>query len=125
MDRLSSWQVDPGRTQNPSGGLRLLTAAVCLSPGRRSSGTSLQWQRPDRLLITEDVNGGGSNCTLTVSSGEIETLWQGDEQLHVAGTSRIFQSRLTAKPAPVSAAPGRLRQKSGLAPSAIGSPSHT
>ncbi len=61
-----------------------------LTPGRRSSVTSLQWQRPDRLLITEDVNGGGAVGTLTVSSGEIETLWQGDELLHVAGNFPNF-----------------------------------
>ncbi|MFL6447144.1 MAG: prolyl oligopeptidase family serine peptidase [Bryobacteraceae bacterium] len=56
-----------------------------LTAGRRSSVTSLQWQRPDRLLITEDVNGSGAIGTVTVSSGEIETLWQGNELLHVAG----------------------------------------
>jgi len=56
-----------------------------LTAGRRSSVTSLQWQRPDRLLITEDVNGSGAIGSITVSSGEIETLWQGDELLHVAG----------------------------------------
>ena len=56
-----------------------------LTAGRRSSVTSLQWQRPDRLLITEDVNGSGTIGVITVSSREIETLWQGDELLHVAG----------------------------------------
>ncbi|MFL6416611.1 MAG: prolyl oligopeptidase family serine peptidase [Bryobacteraceae bacterium] len=56
-----------------------------LTPDRRTSVTSLQWQRPDRLLITEDINGGGSIGTMTVSSGEIETLWRGDELLHLAG----------------------------------------
>ena len=61
-----------------------------LTAGRRSSVTSLQWQRPDRLLITEDVNGSGAIGTVTVSSGEIETLWQGDELLHVAGNFPNF-----------------------------------
>jgi dipeptidyl aminopeptidase/acylaminoacyl peptidase len=56
-----------------------------MTSDRRSSVTSLQWQRPDRLLFTEDVNGSGAIGTMTVSSGETETLWQGDELLHVAG----------------------------------------
>ncbi len=56
-----------------------------LTAGRRTSVTSLQWQRPDHLLITEDVNGSGDIGVIKPSSREIEPLWQGDELLHVAG----------------------------------------
>lgn len=56
-----------------------------MTPGRKSSVTSLQWQRADRLLFTEDVKGSGAIGTIAFPSGETETLWQGAEQLHVAG----------------------------------------
>lgn len=61
-----------------------------LMPGRKTSVTSLQWQQPDRLLITEDVNGSGAISTVTISSGEVETLWRGNETLHLAGNFPDF-----------------------------------
>lgn len=59
-------------------------------PGRKTSVTSLQWQRPDRILITEDVNGSGAISTVTLPSAEVETIWQGDELLHLAGNYPNF-----------------------------------
>ena len=61
-----------------------------LMPARKSSVTSLQWLRPDRLLFTEDVNGSGAISTVAIASGETETLWQGDETLHLAGNFADF-----------------------------------
>jgi dipeptidyl aminopeptidase/acylaminoacyl peptidase len=61
-----------------------------LTPGRKSSVTSLQWQRPDQLLFTEDVDGSGAISTLRLPSGEIETLWHGDDLLHLAGNFPNF-----------------------------------
>jgi dipeptidyl aminopeptidase/acylaminoacyl peptidase len=61
-----------------------------VTPGRKSSVSSLTWQRPDRLLFTEDVEGGGAISTMMLPSGEIETLWRGEEPLHLAGNFPNF-----------------------------------
>ncbi len=68
-----------------------------LTPGRKSSVTSLQWQRPDQLLFTEDAEGSGAVSTLLLPSGEIETLWRGDELLHLAGNFPNFSLSANGK----------------------------
>ena len=55
------------------------------TPDRKTSPSSLEWQTPDELLFSENVDGGVNLSTLDLRTGVIETRWHGDEQAHAGG----------------------------------------
>jgi acylaminoacyl-peptidase len=58
--------------------------------GRKSSVSSLFWQQPDRILITEYVSGGGAISELSLADNSVRTIWKGDESFHAFGNFPDF-----------------------------------
>src|SRR5712692_5072414 len=58
--------------------------------GRKSSVSSLFWQRPDRILFTEIVGGGSAVSELTLANNSVRTIWKGAEDLHAFGNFPNF-----------------------------------
>ena len=58
--------------------------------GRRSSVSSLFWLKPDRIVFTEIVGGGGAISELTVPNNSVRTIWKGDDALHAFGNFPDF-----------------------------------
>jgi dipeptidyl aminopeptidase/acylaminoacyl peptidase len=60
------------------------------TPGRKSSVSSLFWQRPDRILLTEVVGGGSAISELTLADNSLRTIWKGAEEIHAFGNFPNF-----------------------------------
>ena len=60
------------------------------TPGRKTSVSSLFWVAPDRILITENVSGGGAISELTVTDNSVQTIWKGEETFHAFGNFPDF-----------------------------------
>ncbi len=58
--------------------------------GRKSSVSSLFWQKPDRILFTEIVGGGSAISELTLANNSVRTIWKGAEDLHAFGNFPNF-----------------------------------
>ncbi len=58
--------------------------------GRKSSVSSLFWQRPDRILATEVIGGGSAISELTLADNSMRTLWKGGEGIHGFGNFPNF-----------------------------------
>jgi dipeptidyl aminopeptidase/acylaminoacyl peptidase len=58
--------------------------------GRKSSVSSLFWQTPDRVLLTEYVGGGTAISELTLANNSVRTIWKGAEGLHAFGNFPNF-----------------------------------
>ncbi|HZS55388.1 MAG TPA: S9 family peptidase [Bryobacteraceae bacterium] len=56
-----------------------------LTPGAKMSASWLMWQDDRNLILSEDVDGGSAITTLSVSTGQMKTLWQGPGLLHAEG----------------------------------------
>jgi dipeptidyl aminopeptidase/acylaminoacyl peptidase len=52
-----------------------------LTPGLKASPAWLTWLAPNRILFTEQIDGGAGICTLDPTDGRLETLWKGDETI--------------------------------------------
>lgn len=61
-----------------------------LTRDRKTTPTWLAWRNDGELIVTEDVDGGGTLSLLRIANGETETLWKGTEQLHDAGNYPDF-----------------------------------
>jgi dipeptidyl aminopeptidase/acylaminoacyl peptidase len=61
-----------------------------LTAGAHVSASSLRWGSQQELLLTEDVDGGSAIANLTVSGGDMKTLWQGPNVLHADGNYPDF-----------------------------------
>lgn len=55
------------------------------TPGRKASISSIQWDSPSEMLVTEWVGGSTAISTIDIATGKGERLWQGDENAHVGG----------------------------------------
>src|SRR5882724_3316577 len=64
--------------------------AVNRTPGRRSSVSSIFWQPPDRILLTEYVGGGSAISELTLANNSVRTIWKGSEHVHAFGNFPDF-----------------------------------
>src|SRR5579884_1426545 len=53
--------------------------------GRKASVSGFRWESPNKVLLTEDLDGGGAIAAFDTSTGESERLWRGDEALHEDG----------------------------------------
>src|SRR5262249_3482845 len=60
------------------------------TPGRKTSVSSLFWVAPDRILITENVSGGGAISELSVADNSVRTIWKGEENFHAFGNFPDF-----------------------------------
>jgi dipeptidyl aminopeptidase/acylaminoacyl peptidase len=60
------------------------------TPGRKSSVSSLFWQTPDRIILTEIVGGGTAISELTLANNSVRTLWNGAEYIHAFGNFPNF-----------------------------------
>src|SRR5213082_801955 len=60
------------------------------APGRKTSVSSLFWQAPERILITEYVGGGGAISELSVANNSVRTIWKGPESFHAFGNYPDF-----------------------------------
>lgn len=58
--------------------------------GRKTSVSSLFWQAPDRILLTEYVGGGTTISELTLGDNSVRTIWHGAESLHAFGNFPDF-----------------------------------
>ena len=61
-----------------------------LTPGRKSSVSSLEWTGPSKLVLTEFTGGSSAITSFDVATGQSERLWQGDENLHAGGNYPNF-----------------------------------
>ncbi len=50
-----------------------------LTPGLKSSPSSLAWRGPDRIVFAQNVDGESGFATLSTSEGGVETIWTGEE----------------------------------------------
>src|SRR5437879_3732238 len=64
--------------------------ALNRTQGRKSSVSSIFWQRPDRILFTEIVGGGSAISELTLDNNSVRTIWKGAEDLHAFGNFPNF-----------------------------------
>jgi len=64
--------------------------AVNRTPGRKSSVSSIFWQVPDRILLTEYVGGGSAISELTLANNSVRTIWKGAEHFHAFGNFPNF-----------------------------------
>jgi dipeptidyl aminopeptidase/acylaminoacyl peptidase len=60
------------------------------TPGRKSSVTSLFWQKPDRVIFTETVGGGCAISELTLANNSVRTIWKGAEHIRAFGNFPNF-----------------------------------
>jgi dipeptidyl aminopeptidase/acylaminoacyl peptidase len=58
--------------------------------GRKSSVSSIFWQTPDRILVTEYVGGGSALSELTLANNSVRTIWKGAEHIHAFGNFPNF-----------------------------------
>jgi dipeptidyl aminopeptidase/acylaminoacyl peptidase len=58
--------------------------------GRKSSVSSLFWQTPDRILLTEIIGGGSAISELTLANNSLRTIWKGAEGIHAFGNFPNF-----------------------------------
>jgi dipeptidyl aminopeptidase/acylaminoacyl peptidase len=58
--------------------------------GRKSSVSSLFWQMPDRILLTEIVGGASAISELTLANNSVRTIWKGAQDLHAFGNFPTF-----------------------------------
>ncbi len=57
---------------------------------RKSSVSSLFWQQPDRIVITEYVGGGSALSEISLAANSVRTMWKGDEGIHAFGNFPNF-----------------------------------
>jgi dipeptidyl aminopeptidase/acylaminoacyl peptidase len=57
---------------------------------RKSSVSSLFWLKPDQILFTEIVGGGGAISDLDLTSNSVHTIWKGAQALHAFGNFPDF-----------------------------------
>ncbi len=55
------------------------------TPGHKGSVSSLFWQLPDRILLTETVGGGSAISELTLANNSLQTIWKGAESMYAFG----------------------------------------
>jgi dipeptidyl aminopeptidase/acylaminoacyl peptidase len=53
--------------------------------GRKSSVSSLFWQKPDRVLATEIIGGSSAISELTLADNSMQIIWKGAESVHAFG----------------------------------------
>ena len=53
--------------------------------GHKASVSSLFWQTPDRILLTEIIGGGSAISELTLADNSVRTIWKGPEGIHAFG----------------------------------------
>ena len=58
--------------------------------GRKSSVSSIFWQRSDRILLTEVVGGGSAISELTLANDSVGTTWKAAENIHAFGNFPNF-----------------------------------
>jgi dipeptidyl aminopeptidase/acylaminoacyl peptidase len=58
--------------------------------GRKSSISSIFWQSPDRILLTEVVGGGSAIFELTLANNSVRTIWKGAENIRAFGNFPNF-----------------------------------
>jgi dipeptidyl aminopeptidase/acylaminoacyl peptidase len=58
--------------------------------GHKGSVSSLFWQTPDRILLTETVGGGSAISELTLANNALRTIWKGAEGIHAFGNFPNF-----------------------------------
>ncbi len=58
--------------------------------GHKGSVSSLFWQMPDRILLTEAVGGGSAISELALSNNALRTIWKGAEGIHAFGNFPNF-----------------------------------
>jgi dipeptidyl aminopeptidase/acylaminoacyl peptidase len=58
--------------------------------GHKGSVSSLFWQTPDRILITEIIGGGSAISELTLADNSLRTIWKGAEGIHAFGNFPNF-----------------------------------
>lgn len=58
--------------------------------GHKGSVSSLFWQVPDRILLTETVGGGSAISELALSNNALRTIWKGAEGIHAFGNFPNF-----------------------------------
>src|SRR5437899_1537923 len=64
--------------------------AMNRTSGRKSSVSSIFWQTPDRILITEYIGGGGAISEPSVTDNSVRTIWKGPESFHAFGNFPDF-----------------------------------
>jgi dipeptidyl aminopeptidase/acylaminoacyl peptidase len=52
-----------------------------LTPGLKASPGWITWPASNRILFTEQIDGGSGICALDPADGRVETLWKGDETI--------------------------------------------
>jgi len=52
-----------------------------LTPGVKASPAWLTWPASNRILFTEQIDGGSGICALDPTDGHLATLWKGDETI--------------------------------------------
>ena len=57
---------------------------------RKSSASSIFWQSPDRILLTEVVGGGSAISELKLADNSVRTIWKGAENIHAFGNFPNF-----------------------------------
>jgi len=50
-----------------------------LTPGLKSSPSSLAWSGPDRIVFAQNVDGKSGFAAVSTSGGPVETIWTGEE----------------------------------------------
>ena len=58
--------------------------------GHKGSVSSLFWQTPDRILLTETIGGGSAISELTLADNQVRTIWKGAEGIHAFGNFPNF-----------------------------------
>ncbi len=58
--------------------------------GRKSSVSSLFWQTPNRILLTETIGGGSAISELRLADNSVRTIWKGAEGIHAFGNFPNF-----------------------------------
>jgi dipeptidyl aminopeptidase/acylaminoacyl peptidase len=64
--------------------------AVNRTPGRKASVSSLFWVKPESILVTEYVGGGGAISEINPAANSARTIWKGDESFHAFGNFPDF-----------------------------------
>ncbi|PYL01639.1 MAG: S9 family peptidase [Verrucomicrobia bacterium] len=57
---------------------------------RKTSISSLFWQTPDRLIVTEIVGGSSAISELALADNSVRTIWQAPEHIHAFGNFPNF-----------------------------------
>src|SRR5947209_6809480 len=55
------------------------------TPKRKSSVNSLFWLAPNRIVMSENVGGGGAFSELNLPDNATKTIWKGDDSFHAFG----------------------------------------